>query len=189
MSERSHVWLFTKAQFASFCSYCLERAAANLSHIFTTVSEITGYEAEHLLKRKPDFITPNGLNVKKFSALHEFQNLHAMAKEKLHEFVRGHFYGHFDFNLDKTLYFFIAGRYEFSNKGADVFIESLARLNHFLKSSGSDVTVVAFLIFPAKTNNFNVESLRGHAVTKQLRDTINQVQQEIGKRMYDTCLA
>lgn len=43
--------------------YCLERGAAHLSHVFTTVSEITGYEAEHLLKRKPDFITPNGLNV------------------------------------------------------------------------------------------------------------------------------
>jgi hypothetical protein len=97
------------------------------------VSEITGYEAEHLLKRKADVITPNGLNVKKFSAIHEFQNLHAMAKEKIHEFVRGHFFGHFDFNLDKTLYFFIAGRYEFSNKGADIFIEALARLNHYLK--------------------------------------------------------
>lgn len=54
---------------------------------------ISGYEAEHLLKRKPDIITPNGLNVKKFSALHEFQNLHAISKEKIHEFVRGHFYG------------------------------------------------------------------------------------------------
>lgn len=56
------------------------------------------------------------------------------------------------------------------------------------QSSLSDVTVVAFLIFPAKTNNFNVESLRGHALTKQLRDTIQQVQQEVGKRMYETCL-
>lgn len=169
--------------------YCLERAAAHLSHTFTTVSEITGLEAEHLLKRKPDIITPNGLNVKKFSALHEFQNLHALSKEKIHEFTRGHFYGHFDFNLDKTLYFFIAGRYEFSNKGADIFIEALARLNHFLKVEAPDVTVVAFLIFPAKTNNFNVESLRGHAVTKSLRDTLNVIQQQIGRRMYDTCLS
>lgn len=168
--------------------YCLERAATHLSHVFTTVSEITGLEAEHLLKRKPDFITPNGLNVKKFSAIHEFQNLHAMAKDKIHEFTRGHFYGHFNFNLDKTLYFFIAGRYEFSNKGADIFIESLARLNHMLKESLPDVTVVAFLIFPAATNNFNVESLRGHAVTKQLRDTIHHIQLQIGKRMYDKCL-
>lgn len=177
--------------------------------IFYSTIEITGYEAEHLLKRKPDIITPNGLNVKKFSAIHEFQNLHAISKEKIHEFTRGHFYGHFDFDLDKTLYLFIAGRYEFGNKGADVFIESLARLNHMLKvcygssidlfsnennrssqfqSQLPDVTVVAFLIFPTKTNNFNVESLRGHAVTKQLRDTIINVQQEVGKRMFDTCL-
>jgi hypothetical protein len=28
------------------------------------------------------------------------------------------------------------------------------------------VTVVAFLIFPTKTNSFNVESLKGHAITK-----------------------
>lgn len=28
------------------------------------------------------------------------------------------------------------------------------------------MTVVAFLIFPARTNNFNVESLRGHAVSE-----------------------
>lgn len=168
--------------------YCMERAATHMAHVFTTVSEITGYEAEHLLKRKADIITPNGLNVKKFSALHEFQNLHALAKDKIHEFVRGHFYGHFNFDLDKTLYFFIAGRYEFGNKGADIFIEALARLNHYLKAAHSDVTVVAFLIFPAKTNNFNVESLRGHAVTKSLRDTINDIQQKIGKRMYDVCL-
>lgn len=134
-------------------------------------------------------ITPNGLNVKKFSALHEFQNLHAVSKEKLHEFVRGHFYGHYDFDLDKTLYFFIAGRYEFGNKGADIFIEALARLNHYLKSTHPDITVVAFLIFPTRINNFNVESLRGHAVTKSLRDTISDIQNKIGKRMYEVCLS
>lgn len=94
-----------------------------------------------------------------------------------------------DFDLEKTLYFFIAGRYEFGNKGADIFIESLARLNAFLKHEKPDTTVVAFLIFPAKTNNFNVDSLRGHAVVKQLRDTITNVQHSIGKRMYDSCLS
>ncbi|KAK7582751.1 hypothetical protein V9T40_014196 [Parthenolecanium corni] len=168
--------------------YCMERAASHLADIFTTVSEITSYEAENLLKRKPDVITPNGLNVVKFSALHEFQNLHATAKERIHEFVRGHFYGHYDFDLDKTLYFFTAGRYEFSNKGADIFIEALARLNHYIKAAGLKTTVVAFLIFPAKTNNFNVESLRGHAVTKSLREALNEIQLKMSKRMYELCL-
>ncbi|XP_076304313.1 glycogen [starch] synthase [Tachypleus tridentatus] len=169
--------------------YCMERAAVHSAHIFTTVSDITALEAEHLLKRKPDIVTPNGLNVKKFSALHEFQNLHALAKEKIHDFVRGHFYGHYDFDLDRTLYCFIAGRYEFSNKGADMFIEALARLNHFLKAAGSDMTVVAFLIFPARVNNFNVESLRGQAICKQLRDTVHDIQSKIGKRMFEVCLS
>ncbi len=49
------------------------------------------------------------------------------------EFLIFFFFRHYDFDLDKTLYFFTAGRYEFSNKGADMFIESLARLNHMLK--------------------------------------------------------
>jgi len=40
-----------------------------------------------------DVIVPNGLNVQKFAALHEFQNKHALAKERINDFVRGHFYG------------------------------------------------------------------------------------------------
>ncbi|CAF4492938.1 unnamed protein product [Rotaria sp. Silwood2] len=205
--------------------YCIERAAASCAHVFTTVSQITGIEAEYLLNKKPDILTPNGLNVQTFAALHEFQNLHAQNKEKLnafihiltpnglnirlyrrkprsiwsldpiiisHErisnFVQGHFLGHYDFDLDKTLYFFIAGRYEFSNKGADMFIESLARLNHMLKASSSDVTIVAFMIFPTATNNFNIESLRGQSVAKMLRDTVQNIQGDIGKRLYEICL-
>uniref|UniRef100_A0AAQ5YRH8 Glycogen [starch] synthase n=1 Tax=Amphiprion ocellaris TaxID=80972 RepID=A0AAQ5YRH8_AMPOC len=148
--------------------YCLERAAVHCAHVFTTVSQITAVEAKHMLHRKPDVVTPNGLNVKKFSAMHEFQNLHSTSKARIQEFVRGHFYGHLDFNLDKTLFFFIAGRYEFSNKGADIFLESLSRLNYLLRVHRNDMTVVVFLIMPAKTNNFNVESLKGQAVRKQL---------------------
>ncbi|KAM9309216.1 glycogen [starch] synthase, liver [Pholidichthys leucotaenia] len=168
--------------------YCLERAAVHCTHVFTTVSQITAVEANHMLHRKPDVVTPNGLNVKKFSAMHEFQNLHSTHKACIQEFVRGHFYGHLDFNLDKTLFFFIAGRYEFSNKGADIFIEALARLNYLLRVHRSDVTVVVFFIMPAKTNNFNVESLKGQAVRKQLWDTAHTVKEKFGKKLYDALL-
>ncbi|MEE6482768.1 hypothetical protein FKM82_013332 [Ascaphus truei] len=168
--------------------YCMERAAVQCSHVFTTVSQITAIEAEHLLKRKPDVVTPNGLNVKKFSAMHEFQNLHAQSKNRIQEFIRGHFYGHLDFNLDKTLFFFIAGRYEFSNKGADVFLEALARLNYLLRANQSDITIVAFFIMPARTNNFNVETLKGQAVRKQLWDTANAVKEKFGKKLYESLL-
>ena len=165
--------------------YCIERAAAHTADVFTTVSHITALEAEHLLKRKPDGILPNGLNVVKFQAVHEFQNLHAIKKEKINDFVRGHFHGNLDFDLDNTLYFFIAGRYEYKNKGADMFIEALARLNYRLKVSGSKKTVVAFIIMPARTNSFSVEVLKSQAEVKALENTVNELTKSIGKRIFE----
>lgn len=167
--------------------YCIERSATHSADVFTTVSDITAYEAEHLLKRKPDGVLPNGLNVVKFQAVHEFQNLHAIKKAKINEFVKGHFYGNYDFDLDNTLYFFIAGRYEFRNKGCDFFIESLARLNHKLKEVGSKTTVVAFIIMPGKTQSYTVETLKGQAVVKQLESTIGEVQKKVGERLFEYC--
>lgn len=167
--------------------YCIERLATHSADVFTTVSHITAYEAEHLLKRKPDGVLPNGLNVVKFQAVHEFQNLHAIKKAKINEFIKGHFYGNYDFDLDNTLYFFIAGRYEFRNKGCDFFIEALARLNHKLKAIGSKMTVVAFIIMPGKTHSYTVETLKGQAVIKQLENTIQEVQQKVGERLFEHC--
>jgi glycogen(starch) synthase len=168
--------------------YCIERASAHSCDVFTTVSHITAYESEHLLKRKPDGVLPNGLNVTKFSAMHEFQNLHQQAKEKIHDFVRGHFYGHNDFDPENTLYFFTAGRYEYRNKGVDMFIESLARLNHRMKSSGSKMTIVAFVIMPAQTQSLTVEALKGQAVIKSLRDTVDVIERGVGKRIFERAL-
>lgn len=56
------------------------------------------------------------------------------------------------------------------------------------KAANSDVTVVCFLIFPTQTSNFNVESLRGQAIAKQLRETVSNLQNELGKRIYELCL-
>merc|ERR1719341_1266293 len=44
------------------------------------------------------------------------------------------------------------------------------------------------MIFPTKTNSFNVESLRGHAITKGLKDTIDVIEKDVGKRLYEKCL-
>ena len=58
----------------------------------------------------------------------------------------------------------------------------------FSQQANSDMTVIAFLIFPARTNNYNVESLRGQAISKQLRDTVSHVQNQIGKRLFEIAL-
>uniref|UniRef100_A0A7E4VT87 Glycogen [starch] synthase n=1 Tax=Panagrellus redivivus TaxID=6233 RepID=A0A7E4VT87_PANRE len=49
-------------------------------------------------------------------------------------------------------------------------------------------TVVAFFIYPARANSFNVDSLRGQAVCKQLKETIARIKEDIGDRMFDACV-
>ena len=104
----------------------LERAAAHGAHVFTTVSSVTAQECEHLLGRRVDAVLPNGLNIERFIARHESENLHKIYKEKIHKFVMGHFFQSYHFDLNRTLYFFTSGRYEYRNKGFDL-TRALAR--------------------------------------------------------------
>ncbi len=103
----------------------IEFACAKNADVLTTVSEVTARECKHLLKRKPEVILPNGLNIERFEALHDVQNQHIQNKELIHRFVMGHFFQSYSFDLDKTLYFFTSGRYEFKNKGFDLTLEAL----------------------------------------------------------------
>ncbi len=66
-----------------------------------------------------------------------------------------------------------------------MFIESLYRLNQHLKRENSKTTVIAFIIMPARTANLTVEALKGQAVTKQLGDVVNELQNRIGRRIFE----
>lgn len=165
--------------------YAIERSAAHASHVFTTVSEVTAREAEHLLGRKPDFVLPNGLNTHQFTALHEFQNLHLKYKERIHEFVMGHFFPSYSFDLDRTMYFFTSGRYEYLNKGMDLFIESLYQLNERLKTMPKPPTVVAFIITRAPTKSLNVTSLQNHLRFEDLKATCRELEQNLSQRLLE----
>ena len=109
--------------------HAIERAAAHGAHVFTTVSQITAEECTSLLGRTPDVITPNGLNIARYNVGHDFQTFHADFKERLHQFTMGHFFPSYSFDLDKTLYMFTSGRFEPHNKGFDLCLETMARLN------------------------------------------------------------
>jgi glycogen synthase len=165
--------------------YCIERGAAHGAHVFTTVSKVTADEAEHLLKRRPEVVLPNGLRVEKFAALHEFQNLHRTYKETLHEFVRGHFFGSYSFDLNETIYIFTSGRYEYHNKGLDLFIEALWRLNHRLRNQPTNRTVVAFIITKAQTMRMSADVLRAHFMLQELRDTCEAITRRAGERIFE----
>lgn len=162
----------------------LERAAAHGAHVFTTVSDITAWECEHLIGRKVDHVTPNGLNIERFTALHEFQNLHARYKEKIHQMVMGHFFPSYSFNLDRTLYFFTSGRFEYRNKGFDLTLEALARLNWRMKQENIDRTVVFFIITRRPYRSINPQVLQSKAVMEELRQTCESIQQQFGERLF-----
>ncbi|MGB7158519.1 MAG: glycosyltransferase, partial [Tepidisphaeraceae bacterium] len=166
--------------------YAIERAAAHASVVFTTVSEVTAHEAERLLGRKPDAILPNGLNIRRFSATHEFQNLHAAYKERIHEFVMGHFFPSYTFDLDNTIYVFTSGRYEYRNKGMDLFIEAMARLNGRMKElpAANRPTVIGFIITRAATRSINVEALQNQSMFDDLHNTCDEIQEHMGERLF-----
>ncbi len=164
----------------------LERAAAQNCDVFTTVSGITAMEAEQFLGRRPEVVLPNGLNVERFAAPHEFQVLHQQAKQLINEFVMGHFFPSYTFDLDRTLYVFTAGRYEYRNKGLDVFIESLGELNRRMKADAATSTVVAFIVTRANTRAPNVETLGRHAMFHELRDICESIKHDMGRRLFYT---
>jgi glycogen synthase len=162
----------------------IERAAAHGAHVFTTLSEITAYECEHLIGRRPDLLLPNGLNIERFVAMHEFQNLHRQYKEKIHEFVIGHFFPSYTFDLEKTVYFFSSGRYEYRNKGFDLTIDALTQLNWRLKESGTDRTVVFFLTTKRPFRSINAEALQSRGVMEELRRSCEGIKDQLGDRLF-----
>jgi len=162
----------------------IEFACAQKADVMTTVSEVTARECKHLLKRKPDVIVPNGLNIQRFEALHEFQNLHVQYKEKIHQFVMAHFFQSYSFDLDKTLYFLTSGRYEYKNKGFDLTLEALCRLNQRLKKEKTDITVVAFFVTKRDTLNIRSEVLQSKAMMQEILQTCEAIQQQVGRKLF-----
>ncbi|HBH24871.1 MAG TPA: glycogen synthase [Cytophagales bacterium] len=164
----------------------IERAAAHGSHVFTTVSDVTAHECKYLLGREVDLVTPNGINIERFAALHEFQNLHQEYKEKIHEFTIAHFFKSYSFDLDNTLYFYTSGRYEYKNKGFDLTLEALARLNYMMKKENMDKTIVMFFITRAPYESINADVLHSHAMVAELRRTVMSIEQQVGRNLFYT---
>lgn len=128
-----------------------ERACAAMCDVFTTVSEITGIEAEKILGRRPEVLLFNGMSVDAFPTVEETSIKHAASRDKIKEFIAYYFYPYYSFDLQHTLVYFITARYEFRNKGLDVFIHALKKLNEELKKSNPERTIVVLFWIPLGT--------------------------------------
>lgn len=177
-------WYQESIRFNCLSKVLIERSAAINSGVFTTVSDVTALECVQLLGRKPDVITPNGLNIERFVALHEFQNLHTENKKLIHEFVMGHFFQNYSFDVDKTLYFFTSGRFEFSNKGFDISIEALARLNYKMQNAGINKTVVMFFITKQPYHSISPHVLNSRGVLEEIHQTCKEIEKQLGEKLF-----
>lgn len=162
----------------------LERAAAHGAHVFTTVSDVTALECKHLLGREVGQVLPNGLNVERFMARHESENLHKIYKEEIHRFVMGHFFPSYNFPLDQTLYFFTSGRYEYRNKGFDLTLEALARLNYRLQQAKQALTIVMFIISRKPFRSINADVLNNRMMLEELDHTCRAIKNQLGERLF-----
>ncbi|RCN25947.1 starch synthase, partial [Ancylostoma caninum] len=78
--------------------------------------------------------------------------------------------------------------------------EAISSLSHWLDSTTIsrppailDTRVLpsllsSFIQVLSPANSFNVESLKGQAVTKQLKEAVDRIKESIGQRMFDVCL-
>jgi glycogen synthase len=167
----------------------IERTCAQAAHVFTTLSPLTAEECERLLGRAPDLLTPNGLNVDRFDLGHDFQTHHAQYKEQIHRFVMGHFFPSYHFDLDRTLYAFTAGRFEHRNKGFDLCLETMARLNTELRAKDIGVTVVFFIVTARSAHSLDPHALRARGILDELREVSHRIGREVGERLFQRAAA
>ena len=123
--------------------HSIEKITAHNVDCFTTVSDITARECEQLLEKKPDVVTPNGFEKGFIPKKGDYTKMRTQARATLirvTEALLGYPVA------TKSLLVALSGRYEYKNKGIDVFVDSLNKLrsNKSLKKD-----IVAFIMVPA----------------------------------------
>lgn len=141
------------ARFNIRSRYSLEKTAAANVDVFTTVSSITANECEFLLKKTPDVVTPNGFNLgflpKSKDFLAKKHNSRNIIIEKS-KFVLG-----YEFESEPFL-ILSSGRYEFKNKGLDLFIDSLVQL----RDLNPQKEILAVIAVPANSGEIHFDVQR-----------------------------
>jgi len=171
-------------QFNVQAKHLTEKACANSASLFTTVSETIAAEARYILGKKADAILPNGLNIEKFHLMEELSNLHVKYRNTMRKFVMDYFAPYYYLNVEDTLFFFISGRYEFRNKGLDLFIDALGELNKRLREEDARRNIIAFIWVPAGHKGKNIELLKHIALYERLEDEIEEEVKKIKNRLY-----
>ena len=134
-------------QFNVVARHSLEKQSARNADIFTTVSEITAKECACFLGRTVDIVTPNGFENSFTPASDgEYREKHDAARARLVEVATAMS----DEPVpDNAVFIGIGGRYEYRNKGIDVFLDALDAVN---RSGFEGRSIQAFIMIPSGHN-------------------------------------
>ena len=123
-----YLWAYNGTQMAAELNmeakHSVERQAAHNVDCFTTVSDVTGRECAELLDKRPDVILPNGFEADFVPAGATFTKRRREARTKILRVANALTGAEF---ADDTLIVATSGRYEYRNKGIDVFLEAAYR--------------------------------------------------------------
>lgn len=122
--------------------HSIEKQTAMFVDCFTTVSRITANECKELLDKEPDAILPNGFDNSFVPKQPLFNKKRKIARKRLLDVANALIGCKLD---DDTLIVSTSGRYEFKNKGIDVYLEALNRL---LRDKDLNKQVLAFVEVP-----------------------------------------
>lgn len=142
-----YLWAYNGTQMSKELNveakHSLERETAHRVDCFSTVSDVTAHECEELMDKKCHAVLPNGFEADFVPKAAEFKRKRKEAREMILH-IANCLTG-CDFPED-TLIIGTSGRYEFRNKGIDVFIEAMNRLN---RDRNLDKQVLALVEVPA----------------------------------------
>ena len=122
--------------------HSIEKQTAHYVDCFTTVSDITAKECVELLDKPVDVVLPNGFDDSFVPSAALFTKKRKAARKKLLDVANALLGEQLD---DDTLIVSTSGRYEFRNKGIDVFVEAMNRL---LRDKDLKKMLVAFIEVP-----------------------------------------
>ena len=150
--------------------HSIEKQTAHHVDCFTTVSDITARECVELLDKPVDVVLPNGFENTFVPKMPAFTRKRNLARRKMLD-VANALLGE---NLsDDTLIVSTSGRYEFRNKGIDVFVEAMNRL---LRDRDLKKKVLAFIVVPGWVGEPR-QDLKERLASKQQYDTPLEVPQ------------
>jgi glycosyltransferase involved in cell wall biosynthesis len=122
--------------------HSIEKQTALNVDCFTTVSDITAKECVELLDKPVDVVLPNGFDNSFVPKTAQFAKKRKAARRCLLDVANALLGEQLD---DDTLIISTSGRYEFRNKGIDVFVEAMNRL---LRDRDLKKKIVAFIEVP-----------------------------------------